>query len=145
MILYFREFPENYLTDAARDLLSLSSIYCSLKLNKYHPWKLASLRGLKPNHANSRVLWSKFRSAHGKNALHKILWTDKSYFGTAALVYLVAKTTTIRPAKTRMPRWQLKNKVLKSVNMWWDTLARQIIGPYVFECNMNTNKYFKFL
>ena len=72
-----------------------------------------------------------------------ILWSDECKFTNCGI--FKRKNEHVWSIKNPRENRQLRKQVRFSINVWAGIYGDQIIGPFLFEQNLNGNRYLEFL
>jgi hypothetical protein len=147
VIAHFELNPHTSTRDAALACgLSPATVLRILKKQKYHPYHLQVVQALHPNDPQMRLDWCNemlIRIDQTPEFLQHILWTDEAKFTRDGIVnrhnqHFWASTN---------PHWirQGHNQVQWSVNVWCGIHGDRIVGPIVYDGNLNGQRYLALL
>lgn len=139
--------PHLSIRDISRDLdISYGSVQKILADYHMHPYHVVLHQALSEadfDHRLNYCYWLRDMMRENRNILSEILWTDEASFGNNGRVNLhnMHYWSDVNPhwmrEVDRQHRW--------SVNVWCGIIDGMIIGPHIFEGNLNSQMYLNFL
>lgn len=147
VLRYFEEQPEHSINDAVRDLHhSFGLIQKILKRNKRKPYKYTPVQELTPQQINNRFEFSQYivgKIDEDPNFLSNILWTDVATFTTGGKF----NRQNVRYWSAQNPRRfkEIQRQGRQSIHVWCGLFKDRIIGPIIFDGNLNGDRYYNML
>lgn len=142
-VFIFLEDPERSIPDVARIVnKSWWKIYEILNYYHYKPYKFLPVQNLTEENKMRRTEFCQemlIRIQDDPNFLPKIVFTDEATFTTAGMFNRKNKHfwATQNPQKKQVVKIQGR----RSVNVWCAMYRNRVLGPIIFEGNMNGQKY----
>lgn len=126
--------------------VSKSNVQRILKENKYHPFKIQLVQGLKPTDFERRLEFIACIQVilhESPNIFSQILWSDESRFHNNGVV----NRHNSHYWSQENPHWVRESNFQTTwgINVWCGLFNGSIIGPYFFNENLNGLRYLHFL
>lgn len=131
---------------AQLDLPSHQIVWRTLRKQKYRPWKVRISQTLHLGDRERRVAFCTFvnnRIQENPNFLNDVIWSDESKFTNAGMFnrHNEHYWSIENPHRFQERRPQIRF----GLNVWVGLLGDTIIGPYIYEDNLNADRYLNFL
>lgn len=121
-------------------------VFRILKKNHFKSYKVHISHTLRPGDENRRLRycnWLVERIANDPDFLSKVIWTDESRFTNCGFFNRNNKRLwSIANPRRNMPR---RNQIRFGINVWAGLYKNRVIGPLLFEGNLNGERYLNFL
>jgi hypothetical protein len=134
--------------EAGSNLTNLNKVKCwrILKKHSYKPYKIHISQTLHPGDAERRLEfchWIVGQTAQNNDFLRNIIWTDESKFTNCGIFnrHNGHVWATENPERVR----QVRPQVRFSINVWAGLCGDKVLGPFLFENNLNSQMYLNFL
>lgn len=117
-----------------------------LKTNNYKPFKIHISQKLFPGDQERRLnfcRWLQEQIALDPNMLNNIIWSDETKFTNCGVFN--RKNQHIWSIENPRENRELRNQIRFCVNVWAGMCGNKILGPYIFNENLNGNLYLAFL
>jgi hypothetical protein len=126
--------------------MSRWKVHQVLKENQLHPYHFTKVQGLEPGDYETRrdfCRWLLQRDIEEYHFFKKILWTDESRFTREGVINIhnMHLWKEENPKATREASFQKQF----GINVWAGVIGDQLIGPHIFEENLNRTIYLDFL
>lgn len=118
----------------------------TLKKYGYHPYKITPTQKLTERHKEERVEFCQTminRLHQDNDFLKNILWTDEATFSTSGIFN--RKNTNFWARQNPHQIREIKVQGRRSVHVWCGILNNTVIGPIIFNENLNGEVYLQYL
>ncbi|KAJ8912421.1 hypothetical protein NQ315_006087 [Exocentrus adspersus] len=139
--------PEGSTLNFARECgISSTTVKRILKDNHYHDYKFKPVQTLYPGDGDRRVAfcrWLQTKLMADINYSRKIIWSDETTFTNSGIFNRKNKHyyATENPHLKQETRPQIRFHI----NVWCGILDDTIIGPFIIDGNLNSQKYLQLL
>lgn len=147
VLAYVAVNPHVSIRTLARECnISRSTIQRILRENKFHPFKIHLVQGLRPTDFERRLEFiATLRVAWYDNPeiLSQICWTDESRFHNNGVV----NKHNAHYWSENNPRWMMETRfqTIFGINVWAGIFHGYFIGPYFYEGTLTSERYLDFL
>lgn len=123
--------------------VSYSTIHNILKENKFHPYRIQLHQDLNNYDIAQRLAFCNWCHDQPAGFHQRILWTDECTFKSDATV----NTWNFRYWAPQNPHWlrTIDRQHIWKVNVWCGIFDDKIIGPIIFDGNLNSQRYVQLL
>lgn len=142
-----RNNPNSSVREIANTLnTNKDTVWRTLRKNNYKPYKFHLTQNLHQGDAERRLRfcrWLRAKMDDDANILNHIIWSDESNFTNCGIFnrHNEHHWSIENPRQTRQVRPQIRF----SLNVWCGVLGNRILGPYIYEGTLNSERYLVFL
>lgn len=121
-------------------------VWRTLRKNRYHPYKILPTQTLHPGDRERRLEFCRFlldRIRENPDFHRNVIWSDESKFTNSGMFNRhnehVWSIENPRVNQERRPQIRF------GLNVWVGLLGGTVIGPYIYEDNLTTERYVDFI